>query len=538
VTIEQEPALEFLLAAAFLNNDAPIFEEQNKKYCEIETNHYGTSDATDIAMLCLFEKSILDADVYRERFTQVHYWPLDPKSKLITKVFKDNKTGKYVLFTKGATEVLLQKCSTLLNQTPPTATLDEKIKTQITSSAEVFAGLGQRIVSFGLREIDKFTPNQLRQTCETELKYIGFVAISDPPREGVRAAVAELKGAGIKSVMITGDNLVTAKSIAVEVGILEEGRCAVEGSQIRNLTSKEFANTTVFARVSPDDKRTIVTRFKEQKEVVAMPGDGVNDTQAILTADVGIAMGRTGTDVARQAADLVLTDDSFNSIVAGIRQGRGVFEKIQNIIFFYIAISIAEALVFFGSSFIEGFFVLQTWQLIYIATTQFAPSLALVTDQLSADVMKEKPRNNEGLISGKRQTALVIFALSLTVVLTIAYLMAFYDISPLVGLNKVGFVPNFNASDPLNPVNWEQAKARTMLLSVAVISQSLLVLSLRRLNKPVYKSLKQDWNKKIIPLIVAVPVFHAVLMYVPQIQYGLATLGINFEIIRWMWQIG
>jgi magnesium-transporting ATPase (P-type) len=227
----------------------------------------------------------------------------------------------------------------------------------------------------------------------------------------------------------------------------------------------------------------------------------------------------------------VLTDDSFNSIVTGIRQGRGVFEKIQNIVFFYIAISIAEALVFFGSSFVQEFFLLQTWQLIYIAITQFAPSIALVTDKLSLDVMKEKPRSNEGLISGKRRTALIVFALSLALMLTVAYLLALYDIVPVFGANIVGHALESGLPDSPTSLIWEQAKARTMLLSVAIIAQSVLVLSLRRLNKPLYKSLKQDWNWKIMPLVLSIPVFHAILMYVPQIQYALAAIDIRFEII-------
>jgi P-type Ca2+ transporter type 2C len=533
VMIEEENALEYLLAASLLNNDRPIFgdDESKIKACQIDTSRKITSDATDIAMLCLFERAILEPEAYTGRFALLQSWPLDPKTKLITKVFQDSKTNRFVFFVKGSTENLLTKCSTIVGKEKEAEPFTQEYKNHVLERVDLFSQQGQRIVSSALREVDDFDESTKRELCETCLSFIGLVAITDPPREGVRASVSELRCAGIKTVMITGDSLATAKSIGKEIGLIDSGQLVVEGSQIKTLSDQDFLNTAVFARTSPDDKRSIVARYKQLGCIVAMTGDGVNDAQAIVEADVGIAMGATGTDVARQSAGIVLADDSFNSIVTGIRQGRGVFEKIQNIVFFYIAISIAEALVFFGSSFVKEFFILQTWQLIYIAITQFAPSIALVTDKLSPDVMKEKPRSKEGLIGGKRRTALIVFSLSLALMLTVAYLLALYDVWPVIDPNLAGHVLGSDLFESPAAVMWEQATARTMLLSVAIVAQSALILSLRRLNKPMYKSLKEDWNWKIMPLVLSIPIFHAVLMYIPQIQSAFGALGINFEII-------
>jgi P-type Ca2+ transporter type 2C len=534
VKVEEESSLEYLLASSLLNNDTLVLEGDNGriKACQIDTSHKVSSDATDIAMLCLFERTSLELKYYIERFEIVQSWSLDSESKLITKVFKDHKTNRYILFVKGATEMLLAKCDNVLSKGHKVEVFSQENKNNVIERVELFSKLGQRIVSLALREMDNFDQGALREKYEKDLTFVGFVAITDPPRVGIRSAISEIKGAGIKLVMITGDSLTTAKGVAQEIGLIEGNQQVVDGSEIQSLSDQEFLNTVVFARTSPDDKRAIVSRYQDLDCVVAMTGDGVNDAQAIFAADVGIAMGATGTDVAKQAAGIVLADDSFKSIVTAIRVGRGVYEKIQNVVFFYIAISIAEALVFFGSSFVKEFFLLQTWQLIYIAITQFAPSIALVTDKLSLDVMTEKPRGNEGLISGNRRTALIVFALSLTLMLTIAYLLALNGVTPVFDANKAGHVLSPDAFESSSAFFWEQAKARTMLLSVAIIAQSALILSLRRLNKPIYKTARQDWNWKIWPFIISVPVFHALLMYVPQIQYALSAIGIRFELIQ------
>ena len=307
IKIVSETPLEYVLEASLLNNDIFIIKDEKRKEkpCERKIDYTISGDATDTAMLCLFERSTLDPETYRERFKVVKNWPLDPKTRLITSVFKDIVTDDYVIFTKGATETFLEKCKFVLNEEIEAKPFTEENKRLVAERVNLFSSLGQRIVSFAFCRVPNFVPEQSREKFENDLIYLGLVAIADPPREGVRESVFELKQAGIKTVMITGDSPATAKSIAKEVGIDEENQLVVEGNQIQTLSDKDFMNTCVFARISPDDKMAIVTRFQKQNCVVAMTGDGVNDAPAISKADVGIAMGLSGTDVARQTAHLI-----------------------------------------------------------------------------------------------------------------------------------------------------------------------------------------------------------------------------------------
>ena len=535
IKIVSDTPLEYVLEAALLNNDIFIIKDEKRKEnpCARKIDYTISGDATDTAMLCLFERSNLDPETYRERFKPIHNWPFDPKTRLITSVFKDIVTEDYIIFSKGATERFLEKCEYVLSEKIEAKPFTEENKKLVADRVNLFACLGQRIISFGFCRARSFDNSQIREQFEKDLIYLGLVAITDPPREGVYEAVCELKQAGIKPVMITGDGPATAKSIAKEVGIAEDDQIVVEGSQIHSLSDEDLMKTSVFARICPEDKMTIVGRFQKQNCVVAMTGDGVNDTPALAKADVGIAMGIAGTDIARQTAHIVLADDSFNSIVKGIREGRGVFEKIQNILFFYIAINLAEALIYFSSSFIPNFYLLGTWQLVYIfATAHFIPPMALIIDKIGKEGMKEKPRFKADFISGHRRTELIIFALSLALVLSIAYALTTNGFITTFTQNKNGFIPNFSYGDPVTPDSWEQAKARTMFLSVAIIAESTLILSLRQLNKPIYKSVKEDSNWKIWPFILSIPIVQVVLMYVPGIQDLFLKIGINLGIIQ------
>lgn len=335
--------------------------------------------------------------------------------------------------------------------------------------------------------------------------------------------------------MVTGDSLQTARSIAEQVGIATKENLSVEGSQVNSLSDEEFDRTTVFARVSPEHKGAIIDRYQKQDRVVAMTGDGVNDILAISKADVGISMGITGTDIAKETADMVVADDSFNSIVVGIREGRGLFQKIRSIIFFYVAVNLAEALAYFGSSLIPNFYLLHGWQQIYIFMTAHSiPPFALIVDRLSRDVMKEKPRDDEGIFNRRLVVALALFSLSLSLMFYLAYFGTLNGIIPLFEENKMGFSPTFDPNNPLSPVNWAQAKARTMLHTIAFIAECALVISLRRINKPFFKILREDNYWIIWPFILLVPATHLILMYIPMTQLILQNsfLAINLEVIR------
>ena len=193
----------------------------------------------------------------------------------------------------------------------------------------------------------------------------------------------------------------------------------------------------------------------------------------------------------------------------------------------------AEALLYFSSSFIPNFYLLGTWQLVYIfATAHFIPPIALIIDKIGKEGMKEKPRIKADFISGHRRTELIMFALSLALVLTVAYALTSDGLLAIFAQNKSGFIPVFIHSDPVTAASWEQAKARTMFLSIAIIAESSLILSLRRLSKPIYKSLKEDPNWKIWPFVLSIPIVQLVLMYVPGIQYLFLKIGINLGIIQ------
>jgi Ca2+-transporting ATPase len=248
-------------------------------------------------------------------------------------------------------------------------------------------------------------------------------------------------------------------------------------------------------------------------------------------------MGITGTDIAKEAADMMIADDSFNSIITGIREGRGLFEKIRSIIFFYVAVNLAEALIFFGSSFISGLYLLSMSQhMLIILTTHSIPPLILIVDHLSKDVMKEKPRDTENIFTKRIFAALLLFSLSLSLMLYLGYFGTLGGIIPVFNENKNGFIPNFSLVDRSNSVNWVQAKARTLFYAILVVAECTLVVSLRRMNKPISRIFREDNYWIVWPFILIVPSTLLAIMYMPWLQSILALYtGLNLDIIQLTW---
>ncbi len=508
--------LEEILIGGLLNNNAHlIVEEVFEPYHQVSWKT--TGDPTDGAFLALFNKSQLNENKIKKMYGFIHEYTFDSQLKRMSKLYQ-YEDESFIVFTKGATETLLPLCDFIGNSID-NSPLSQQKKNEIMENVDYFASRGYRVISLASKKLPKgsIIPEK-REEIENELVYNGFVAMLDPPRYGVKRAVEECYQAEITPIMITGDSLSTARAIGKEIGLLKEGDEAVEGSLIDSLDDDTFLKTKIFARVSPQHKQTIVSRYKSQNKIVSMTGDGVNDALALTDADVGICMGIAGTEVAKQASDVVIADDSFISIVTGIREGRGLFDKIRIMIFFYIAVNIAEAIVYFTSSFIPSFHLINSYQRVIIFSTAHAiPPLAFIFDSIASDIMDYPPKDNEEIFNKKYLVALAVLAASLALSAGLIYILAFNGVIPVNAFNTKGIYP-FHSFDINSPISWEHAKARTMLVMVLVITESLVVFNLRRLNKGIIRSLKEDWNWTVFVLIIVVPLGHILVMYITHLQ--------------------
>lgn len=523
-----------------LANDAEIIQE--------ELPDQGTvwaplGDPTDAALLTLFRKSGIDEAAVRKRYKIVEEFPFESELKRMSKICQDGNT--FVAFVKGATEVLMPLCEYSNGKDSPSK-MTHGLLQRVASLAEGFASKGYRVISLAYKQMDAVpTGKNARQITEKGLTYLGFACIVDPPRDGVKEAVQACHSAGINVVMITGDAAATAKTIATDLGVYQHNSLVAEGSTINDISDADFIRTNVFARVNPDHKQIIVERYQEQNKVVAMTGDGVNDALALAMSDAGIAMGITGTDVAKEAADIVITDDSFASIVTGVHQGRGLFNKIRMMIYFYVAINLFESFIFFGALFImpEYIEILSTWQSIYlVVTTHSFPGLALVFDRTSPRAMEEKPRDSEEIITRNLGKVMGVNILLMVVGAAIVYFLTFTSYLGIVQVtpeNTSGFWETYipPATDIGNPFYdsggpiWVLLKSTSMLLSVILVVESAMVLLIRRINLPLHKSLREPGTWIFALLLGLIYLAHLLLMYVPLVNEILSSVGLNFYII-------
>ena len=535
--IQKDSNLELLLVSGLLNNDASIIIEEYQQKNSNQSTWKSVGNPTDAAILALFDKSGLDKNEIYKKFSIIREYPFNSSVKLMTKIVQSSVDNNYYVFCKGATEVLINKLVSIKTSNK-TENLDENRKQEIKEMADSYASQGYRVIMFTYKKLQFLQKKSKieREEVEKDLTFIGIVSVLDPPREGVKESVDEVKSAGITPIMITGDSVKTAGTIAKEIGILETHQEVHKGDDIQYLVDDSFFNTTVFGRVSPQHKQIIIERYQKMNKVVAMTGDGVNDALALSMSDVGISMGITGTDVAKQASDIVLTDDSYISIITGIRQGRGLFQKIRIMIMFYIGVNIAEALVYIGTSFIGNFYLLDTYQRIYIfSIVHTIPPLAIIFDQFPKNIMNRSPIDTNGIFNKQLLYAMLVFSLVLSIVLYLVYFGSITNVIPFTSANNIS---NLNvqfkdANHFLWPENLAQLKARTMLLSVIYIAEPLFVLSIRRIDKNIIHSLKEG-NWFVYLMVFSMPIFHLIIMYIPAIQNILSSnqlLQIRFDII-------
>ncbi len=346
-------------------------------------------DPTETALVNFGTRYNFNFEYIREKYPRISEIPFDSDRKLMTTVH--NVNGVLTMLTKGATDVLLKRMI-----------LTEGEKAAITEATEKMSEQGLRLLCFAYKEIKN---ENVTLDDEDDLKFMGLIAMMDPPREESKAAVAECISAGIKPVMITGDHKVTAAAIAKEIGILKDYSEAAEGSEIDGLSDeqlKEYVPTkSVYARVSPEHKIRIVRAWQERGNIVAMTGDGVNDAPALKQADIGVAMGITGTEVSKDAASMVLADDNFATIVKAVNNGRNIYANIKRSIQFLLSGNTAGILVVLFASLAALPVPFAAVHLLFInLLTDSLPAIALGLEPHSSDVMKQKPRPiNESILT-------------------------------------------------------------------------------------------------------------------------------------------
>lgn len=369
---------------------------------ELNSDGTVTGEPTEAALVEWAKKIGVSKVELKEKMPRSGEAPFDSGRKMMSSVHPVG--GKFVQYTKGAPDVVINLCTHYLKD-GKAVPMTEEYKADLLRANKGFADRALRVLACGMRkwesEPDSYEPENL----EKELCFIGLCAMIDPVRPEVKVAIEKCRSAGIRPIMITGDHVDTAVAIAKELGILEGGAKAITGSELNEMSDeefeKEFMNISVYARVQPEHKTRIVTAWKKAGYVTAMTGDGVNDAPSIKAADIGVGMGITGTDVTKNVADMVLTDDNFATIVGAVEEGRRIYDNIRKSIQFLLGSNISEVISIFVAT-LCGFTILHPVHLLWInLVTDSFPALALGVEKAEPGIMERKPRSAKaGVFSG------------------------------------------------------------------------------------------------------------------------------------------
>lgn len=477
-----------------------------------------TGDPTETALVDMAFKLDFDPSIY-DRMPRVEEIPFDSDRKLMTTVNEIN--GKYIVYTKGGVDELLKRCNSYLENGEVKEDIEEYAKT-IRQHNENMAKEALRVLSCAYKEIDHKPSKEEMKEIENNLTFIGMVGMIDPPREEAKKAVEKCKTAGIKTVMITGDHKITATAIAKKLGILEKEEEAITGLDLEKMTDEELAKNvrkySVYARVSPEHKVRIVKAWQKNGEIVAMTGDGVNDSPALKTANIGCAMGIVGTDVAKEAADVILTDDNFATIVSAVEEGRRIYDNILKVIQFLLSSNVGEIVVLFLATLFTPLFakwfgitnitkleILLPVHILWInLVTDSLPALALAFDPANSDIMQRKPEKPGKGIFTKGMSWRVIYQGAMIGLLT---LIAF-----MIGLGTT--------TEPINGLTLDESKievGQTMAFVTLALSELVHVFNVRDNKKSIFKT-KVFNNSKLIWAILASAALMIVILAIPMLR--------------------
>lgn len=411
-----------------IDKDEPINERQAQLVIDgalcndsTEKNGQQIGDPTEIALILYSHKHGFEAEAVRKKYKRINEIPFDSDRKLMSTVHEIE--GSLKMLTKGAVDVLLPRINEVKTLDGKRVFTDEDCEKLKQANTE-FSECGLRVLAVCEKDIDNA---DVSFSDENGYTLLGLIAMQDPPRVESAAAVAKCKAAGIRPIMITGDHLVTASAIAKQIGILDDGFRGVEGADIDTLTDEELqdfvSDVAVYARVSPEHKIRIVNAWQKKGNIVSMTGDGVNDAPALKQADIGVAMGITGSEVAKDAASMVLTDDNFATIITAIENGRNLYRNIQRAIQFLLSGNAAAILAVVYCSICNLSVPFAAVHLLFInLLTDSLPAIALGLEPHSEDIMKEKPRpQNSSILSKKVLANISIEGIVIAIVTLIAF---------------------------------------------------------------------------------------------------------------------
>ncbi len=504
--------LRLLIDSMVLCNDTKLTKEGDE--------YKLAGDPTETALVDLGIKLGMVKTKIDEDYPRVEEIPFDSDRKLMSTMHKQD--GKYVVYTKGGVDELLAKSTKIYLDNQETTLTKEHIK-YIKQVNEDMAKSALRVLAMAYNKVDELPEHKDINTLENNLVFIGMVGMIDPARPEAKEAVAKCKTAGIKPVMITGDHKVTAMAIAKDIGILENESEAISGSELEQMSQEELEknvkNYSVYARVSPEHKVRIVKAWQSHGEVVAMTGDGVNDAPALKTADIGAAMGIVGTDVAKEAADVVLTDDNFATIVSAVEEGRRIYDNILKAVQYLLSSNVGEIIVLFIAT-LFGWLAepLLPIHILWInLVTDSLPALALSVDPAEKNIMNRKARKDKAIFS-KGMIWRVI-----------------YQGIMVGGLTLLAFAAGcgFNFATLENP---EVAMtAQTMAFAVLGMSELVHALNVRSKNESIFK-IGIGTNKMLLLAGFVSLLLMIVVLCVPGLQgiFKVAALSTT----NWLWVIG
>ncbi len=514
---------EMLLKSLALANDAKLSNDNGLWKT--------TGDPTETALLDIGIKHRLIKNELETRFPRVAEIPFDSVRKMMTTVHREETNG-LIVYSKGGVDEILTCCNRILIN-GSIKVLTEEIKDDIRKANTEMAGDALRVLAAATKEIKELPGIVEPATLENQLVFIGMLGMIDPPREEVRDAVEKCRTAGIKPVMITGDHKITATAIAVNLGIMKPGEESRTGADVELMTDDELLENVhsiaVYARVSPEHKVRIIKAFQRSGDIVAMTGDGVNDAPALKLADIGCAMGITGTDVSKEAADIVLTDDNFATVVSAVEEGRRIYDNILKAIQFMLSTNIGEIVVLFIAVLANWVSPLLPIHILWInLVTDSLPALSLSVDPADRNIMKRKPIDSSQSIMNKPFAARIFLQGSMIGLLSlVAYAVGMYTSNGMQGTGFFEFIKQMSSLPNVTV-------AQTMTFAVLAFAQLTHVFNVRSNRHSAFRNLFS--NKLLWGAILLVTLLMLIVLEVPALHEIFKISKLTQA--QWIWVIG